>query len=76
MKPPIQDRRIECLRRNIEALQGRRTDEEMAFKIRVKTPQTWRTRKQNPETFTMREFLMLCRAYKKEPSELLERDII
>ena len=76
MKPKIPDARLDNLQYNLAALQGGRTNEEMAFKIRVKDPKTWITRKRNPETLTMREFLMLCRAYKKEPHELLEKTLL
>ena len=76
MRPTIPDARLDRLKANLETLQGGRTDEEMGWKIRVKSPKTWRVRKRNPEKMTMRDFLMLCRAYKKEPSDLLEKDLI
>ena len=76
MKPMIPDARLDRLKANLETLQGGRTDEEMAWKIRVKSPKTWRVRKRHPETMMLRELLALCQVYKKEPSDLLEKDLI
>ncbi len=50
----------EMVRENMLLVQGARTDEEMSMKIGAKSPQTWRSRKKNPEKLTLGEIMRLC----------------
>lgn len=50
----------DMIRTNIALIQGGRSDEEMSTIIGAKSPQTWRSRKKNPETLTIGEIKSLC----------------
>ena len=76
---PFESPYYATLRHNLEALQGGRTDEEMAYKIRAKCPKTWVARKKDPSTLSMEEFLRLCATSekcKKNPGLMLTEELI
>lgn len=45
---------------NMWALQGRRTDQEMAYMIGEKSRQTWKDRMQNPKNLRLGELMTLA----------------
>jgi hypothetical protein len=53
----------ERLQRNIELIQGKRTNADMG-KIIGATGQTFGNRKRNPESFTLAEIRLICRYFK------------
>lgn len=62
------------LSRNIELVQGKRSNAEMG-KIIGTTGQTFGNRKRNPESFTLSEVRLLCNKFRIDRSDFLTKDL-
>lgn len=69
-------RKADLLGRNLRALQGRRTAEEMAHLIGAKSATTWRERLRKPLSINVEELVRLGEKYKINPAELISRELI
>lgn len=71
-KTKLTDRQSEAaiLRRNLECIQGRRTNEEMGRLI-GKSGVTYAARLRDPETLTIREIKMLCSYFRIDTAKFI-----
>lgn len=69
-------RKADLLGRNLRALQGRRTAEEMAHMIGVKSATTWRARLNAPLTITIEELMRLGENYQIAAADIVSRELI
>ena len=69
-------RKADLLGRNLRALQGRRTAEEMAHMIGAKSATTWRARLNAPLTITIEELMRLGENYQIAAADIVSRELI
>lgn len=65
----------DMMRKNMVLLQGGLSDAEMCIKIGAKSPQTWRSRKKNPETLTVGELKNLCAKFHVDPVAFMTKPL-
>lgn len=65
----------ERLLRNIELVQGKRTNAEMGAIIGTSGP-TFGNRKRNPESFTLSEIRLLCNRFRIDRADFLTKELV
>jgi len=63
------------IRENMVLLQGSLSDADMCMKIGARSPQTWRSRKKNPETLTLGEIKTLCAKFHVDPVAFMTKPL-